>query len=70
MACGRSAPGFLGIFPGACSAALAIYGIPKETTVGFSLALHAAWFVPITVLGLWALLRAGLTLGELRRGPA
>ena len=41
-----------------------------EKPVGFSLALHAAWFVPITVLGLWALLRAGLTLGELRRGPA
>ena len=65
-----SAPGFIGIFQAACIAALGIYGIPKETTVGFSLALHAAWFVPITVLGLWALLRAGLTLGELRRGPA
>lgn len=65
-----SSPGYIGVFQAACIAALGIYGIPKDSAVGFSIALHAAWFVPITVLGLWALLRAGLTLGELRRGPA
>ena len=63
-----SSPGYIGVFQAACIAALGIYHIPKDTAVGFSLALHAAWFVPITVLGLWALLRAGLSLGELRRG--
>ena len=63
-----SSPGYVGVFQAACIAALGIYGIHKDVAVGFSLALHAAWFVPITVLGLWALLRAGLSLGELRRG--
>lgn len=61
-----SSPGYVGVFEAAVIASLGIYGIPKEAAVGFALALHAAWFVPITVLGLWALLRAGLKFGELR----
>jgi len=61
-----SSPGYVGLFEAACIVALGIYGIPKETAVGFSLALHMAWFIPITVLGVWALLRAGLSFGDLR----
>ncbi len=60
-----SAPGFVGLFEAAVIAALAIYGVPGDTAFGFSVALHMSWFIPITVLGLWALVRAGMSFGDL-----
>lgn len=66
-----SSPGYVGVFEAATIAALGIYGVSKEEALGFGLALHMAWFIPITVLGLWALLRAGLSFGQLRgQAPA
>lgn len=65
-----STPGYAGVFEWACVVALGIYGVAREPAVGFALALHIAWFIPITLLGTWYLLRAGLSLGELRRAPA
>ncbi len=63
-----SAPGFVGLFEAAVIAALAIYGVPGDTAFGFSVALHMSWFIPITALGLWALVRAGLSFGDLGQG--
>jgi hypothetical protein len=60
-----SSPGYVGLFEAACVVSLGIYGIGRDHAVGFAIALHLAWFVPITVLGLWSLVRAGLTLGDL-----
>ena len=65
-----SSPGYVGVFEAATIAALGIYGVPKEEALGFGLALHMAWFIPITVLGLWALVRAGLSFGQLRGQPS
>ncbi len=65
-----SSPGYAGIFEAACIAALAIYGVNKDTALGFALALHMAWYIPITVLGVWALVKAGLSMGDLRAAPA
>lgn len=65
-----SSPGYVGVFEYATIAALAIFAVPREVAVGFGLALHMAWFIPITALGLWALVRAGLSLGQLRGEPA
>jgi uncharacterized protein (TIRG00374 family) len=64
-----SSPGYIGVFQLACVVALGIYGIEHAQAAGFAIALHLAWFVPITVLGLWALMRAGLRLGELTTVP-
>lgn len=60
-----SAPGFVGVFQLACVAALGVYGIDRAEAGGFAIALHLGWFIPITVLGILALLRAGLKFGEL-----
>ncbi len=65
-----SSPGYAGIFEAACIAALGIYNVPKDLALGFALSLHMAWFIPITVLGVWALVRAGLSMGDLRAAPA
>jgi uncharacterized protein (TIRG00374 family) len=68
-----SAPGFVGLFEAAVIAALAIYGVPGDTAFGFSVALHMSWFIPITALGLLALVRAGMSFGDLsarRAAPA
>ena len=61
-------PGHVGTFEWGCIFALGIYGITRETALGFGLALHMAWFIPITLLGFWSLVRAGLSLGQLRGG--
>jgi len=60
-----SSPGYLGVFEAACIAGLGIYGVEKDTALGFAVALHMGWFIPITVLGFWSLGRAGFRLGEL-----
>lgn len=60
-----SSPGYVGLFEAACVAALGVYGVAQGPAVGFAIALHMAWFIPITVLGVWSLLRAGLSMREL-----
>jgi uncharacterized protein (TIRG00374 family) len=61
-----SSPGFVGVFELACIAALAIYGVAQEQAAGFAIGVHLAWFVPITVLGLFELWRAGLRFHDMR----
>ncbi|MBI4542658.1 MAG: hypothetical protein HY705_06485, partial [Gemmatimonadetes bacterium] len=46
-------------------AALSLYGVPAHAAVSFAVGIHLGWFVPITVLGLASLARAGLSLREL-----
>ena len=61
-----SSPGFFGLFEYASRAGLGLYGIPAAASVSFAVGIHLGWFVPITVIGLWTLARANLSLGELR----
>jgi uncharacterized protein (TIRG00374 family) len=59
-------PGFFGVFEAAGAAGLAAYGV--DSTVGFTWALvfHIASFIPITLIGAYYFIRAGLSLGEIR----
>jgi len=65
-----SSPGFFGVFEGAARAALALYGVPAGKAVSYAIGYHIGGFIPITLLGLYSLWRAGMTLGQLREREA
>jgi hypothetical protein len=52
-----STPGFFGPFEAVIVAVLALYGIPKDVAFSYAIAFHLTTFVPITLLGLWSLVR-------------
>lgn len=64
------APGFFGMFELASRAGLGLYGVASSGAVSFAIGIHIGWFIPITVIGLWTLARANLSLGDLRGGAA
>lgn len=65
-----SSPGFFGVFEGAATVGLGVYGVPRELAVSWALAYHLLSFIPITVLGAQALAVVGLSTRELRGTPA
>jgi uncharacterized protein (TIRG00374 family) len=46
-----SAPGYIGTFDAPGIAVLEAFGVPKATAAGYTLVLHVALWLPITVLG-------------------
>ncbi len=64
-----SAPGYVGVFHAAATAALEIFGVPRSAALAFALLYHASTIVPITLLGWLFLLREQVSLGEARRAP-
>jgi uncharacterized membrane protein YbhN (UPF0104 family) len=46
-----SAPGYIGTFDLPGIAVLTAYSVPGEVAAGYTLTLHAALWLPITVLG-------------------
>lgn len=61
-----AAPGFWGVFEGATRLTLQFYGIGASAALAYAFVFHIAGFIPITLLGLEALSRAHLRLGDLR----
>jgi uncharacterized protein (TIRG00374 family) len=55
-----SAPGYVGTFDATGIAVLRAYGIPAEVATGYTLALHAALWLPITLLGAFYFAREGV----------
>jgi len=55
-----SAPGYVGTFDLPGIALLSAYGVPKEIATAYTLVLHAALWLPITVLGAYYFTREGL----------
>ncbi len=62
-----SAPGFIGTLQGGGTAALLVFGVPKELGLAFTIVFHATQWIPVNVVGLVYLLREGLSLGQLNR---
>jgi glycosyltransferase 2 family protein len=58
-----SAPGYIGTFDAPGIALLQAYGISKEIATGYTLLLHVALWLPITVVGFIYFLRFGAKLG-------
>ncbi len=55
-----SAPGYIGTFDAPGIATLTAYGVPQATAAGYTLVLHAALWLPITLLGLYYMAREGI----------
>ena len=59
-----SAPGYIGTFDAPGIAVLMAYGVEKALAAGYTIVLHVALWVPITLLGAYYLTREGLHWGE------
>ncbi|MDK1118877.1 MAG: lysylphosphatidylglycerol synthase transmembrane domain-containing protein [Anaerolineae bacterium] len=55
-----SAPGYIGTFDAPGIAVLTAFGVNKATAAGYTLVLHIALWLPITVLGAYYLAREGV----------
>ena len=55
-----SAPGYIGTFDAPGIAVLTAYGVDHATAAGYTLTLHVALWLPITVLGAYYLAREGI----------
>jgi glycosyltransferase 2 family protein len=59
-----SAPGYIGTFDAPAIALLTAYGVNGEMAAGYTLVLHAALWLPITLLGFYYYLRQPLRWGK------
>ena len=55
-----SAPGYVGTFDAPGIAVLSAYGVEQGIAAGYTLVLHAALWLPITLLGAYFMLREGI----------
>jgi uncharacterized protein (TIRG00374 family) len=55
-----SAPGYIGTFDASGIAVLAAYNVDQATAAGYTLTLHVALWLPITLLGAYFMAREGL----------
>lgn len=55
-----SAPGYIGTFDGPGIAVLVLYGVAEGVATAYTLVLHAALWLPITLLGVYYMIRLGL----------
>jgi uncharacterized protein (TIRG00374 family) len=62
-----SAPGYVGTFDTPGIEILKVFGVDPETAAGYTLVLHAALWLPITLLGVWYLAREGLRWSDFRQ---
>jgi uncharacterized protein (TIRG00374 family) len=65
-----SSPGYAGVFEKATQFTLFLYSVDASRALAYALAYHVTTFIPITLLGLHALTRTRLHLGDLRAASA
>ena len=61
-----SAPGYIGTFDAPGIAVLVAYGVDRAVATGYTLVLHAALWLPITLLGLYFMIREGISWRSVR----
>ena len=59
------APGFFGVFELFGKEGLGLYGVPPDAAVTWAIGFHVLSYLPITVIGAWYFIRAGLSMGEI-----
>jgi glycosyltransferase 2 family protein len=65
-----SAPGYIGTFDAPGIAVLSAYGVDKAVATGYTLTLHVALWLPITLLGAYYLTREGVKWSDSLRAEA
>jgi len=61
-----SAPGFIGTVQYVCVLSLALFGVPREQALSFSIVYHASVFIPVTAVGLVFLFAERLSFTDIR----
>jgi glycosyltransferase 2 family protein len=61
-----SSPGFVGVFELAAVRGLGVYGVSESQALTWAFGYHALSFIPITLFGVFYLLRLGITLRDIR----
>lgn len=64
-----SAPGFIGVFWAGAEIALGLFGVPKSMGFTFGVLNWLVQMVTIITLGMWALSRLNLSLGDVKAAP-
>ncbi len=62
-----SAPGYVGTFDAPGIAVLEAYGVGRALAAGYTLVLHVALWLPITLLGVYYMLRESLSWADVRQ---
>ncbi|HOU42304.1 MAG TPA: lysylphosphatidylglycerol synthase transmembrane domain-containing protein, partial [Promineifilum sp.] len=62
-----SAPGYIGTFDGPGIAVLTLYGVDPAVATAYTLTLHAALWLPITLLGIYYMIRTQLHWADIGR---
>lgn len=62
-----SAPGYIGTFDGPGIAVLTLYGVDAAIATAYTLTLHAALWLPITLLGIYYMVRIQMTWADIGR---
>jgi len=65
-----SAPGYIGTFDAPGIAVLTAYGVDQAAAAGYTLTLHVALWLPITLLGAYYLAREGIKWSDSLRAEA
>jgi hypothetical protein len=62
-----STPGYVGTFDAPGIAVLTQFGVPQALATGYTLVLHVALWLPITLLGAFYMLRESISWGDIER---
>ena len=63
-----SSPGYIGVFEGLARATMeGLFGMGKETALGYALVAHAIVYVALTLLGLAGMAQQNLTYSEIQK---
>jgi hypothetical protein len=62
-----STPGYVGTFDAPGIAILTQFGVPQALATGYTLVLHVALWLPITLLGAFYMLRESISWGDIER---
>ena len=65
-----TAPGYVGTFDGPGIAVLVAYGVAQPLATAYTLVLHIALWLPVTVLGGWYMLREGLSWSDMTKASS
>ncbi len=65
-----SAPGYVGTFDVPGIEVLVLYGVAEEVATAYTLILHVALWLPITLLGAYYMFREGLRWGDIQEAAA
>jgi len=62
-----AAPGYIGTFDAPGIAVLVAFGVARELATAYTLVLHAALWLPITLLGFFYMIREGLHWSDMTK---